>query len=250
MGKRGIGRGFRGGRPDKKRLFLLAAAALAVLWLLVSGIRWLVGEMAYWGREPGEIVTAALEQLAAADSYTYVLETALREGDQETPLAVFSGVKNGEDAWVKGQLAFLDTTVEMVRKDGQLYRREAAEGRWVRLPFFTLEILDQLMVEMVPTAIFSFSDFTEARFAGREKRDGVRCRVYEVMTKGEHPWLVDYWENFNFRFWIDQSGGQLVQGEVQADQPGNGARGIMVRLALGDFNVPVKIQGPDLAETN
>lgn len=244
MGRRSIGRGFRGGRPDRKMLLLAAVAAVLLLYLIWSGVSWLRSEMPYWGRQPSEIVTAALDDIKTASSYIYTLETALTEGGQETRLAVFSGAKSGRDARVVGELTFLKTTVEVIRKEDKLYRKDYSDSRWVELPLLSLESLDKLMVEMEPLTIFSFADLAEAKYAGKEKVDGVKCRVYEIMTRGEHPWLIDYWEDFTYRLWVDQQTGQLVRGEIRADQPGNGARGIVVRLSLGDVGKEITIEAP------
>ena len=86
----------------------------------------------------------------------------------------------------------------MIRKEDKLYRKDYSDSRWVELPLLSLESLDKLMVEMEPLTIFSFADLAEAKYAGKEKADGVKCRVYEIMTRGEHPWLIDYWEAVSY----------------------------------------------------
>lgn len=241
---KGIGRGLPVGSRDKRKLLIIAAAALALLLLIWSGVKWIAGEKPYWGRKPAEIVTAALDSVSAAGSYTYTLETCLVENDKEERLAVFSGAKSGRDSQVVGELDFLKTTVEIVWKDEKLYRKDHSEDRWVELPLLTLDSLDKLMVEIKPLTIFSFADTAEAKYAGKKKEAGKTCRVYEMMSLGEHPWLIDYWEDFNFRLWVDQKTGTLVKGEIRASQPGNGARGIVVRLLVDNIDKPIRIEAP------
>jgi hypothetical protein len=228
---------------SRGKLYGLAAVFGLVVFLGI--FRWLAGEAPYWGREPSEIVDSALNEIKIGVSYGYRMEALEETAGQRRVLAALEGQKSGGEAHIKGELPFINGAIELIRKNDQLYRKDALEKRWVKLPFVKLEELETLMVEINPLSIFRFLGDAEITYAGKEKLGGRRCRVYEAMTRGENMWLTFFWQDYNYRIWVDQKEGYLKRGEITAEHRDDSGHKLIVTVTVRDYNQPLTIAAPE-----
>ncbi|MEL7624191.1 MAG: hypothetical protein AAGU12_11435 [Clostridiales bacterium] len=228
----------------RRRIYLLAGAAALGLFIFLRFFLWLAGEIPYWGEEPIEIVNTALNEVKMGLSYSYSMEAVEEVDGQRRVLAVLEGRKSGSEAQISGDLPFINGSIELVRKSNQLYRKDALEDRWVKVPLVNLEDLETLMVEINPLSIFSFLDNTAVEYAGKGKVDGRRCRIYEAMSRGENMWLTFIWQDYNYRIWVDQKEGYLKQGEITAEHRDDSTHRLIVTVKIKDYNQPLTIEAP------
>ncbi|MPN45531.1 hypothetical protein SDC9_193098 [bioreactor metagenome] len=177
-------------------------------------------------------------------SYSYSMEAVEEVDGQRRVLAVLEGRKSGSEAQISGDLPFINGSIELIRKSNQLYRKDALEDRWVKVPLVNLEDLETLMVEINPLSIFSFLDNTAVEYAGKGKVDGRRCRIYEAMSRGENMWLTFIWQDYNYRIWVDQKEGYLKQGEITAEHRDDSTHRLIVTVKIKDYNQPLTIEAP------
>ncbi len=228
----------------RRKIYLLAAAVALGLFIFLRFFLWLTAEIPYWGEEPAETVTAALNEVKMGLSYSYSMEAVEEVAGQRRVLAVLEGQKSGSEARITGDLPFINGSIELIRKSNQLYRKDALEDRWVKVPLVNLEDLETLMVEINPLSIFAFLDDTAVEYAGKGKMDGRRCRIYEAASRGENMWLTFFWQDYNYRIWVDQKEGYLKQGEITAEHRDDSTHKLIVTVKIKDYNQPLTIEAP------
>ncbi|MDD2211655.1 MAG: hypothetical protein PHV56_01550, partial [Clostridia bacterium] len=73
---------------------------------------------------------------------------------------------------------------------------------------------------------------------------GKKCRVYELMTKGENKYLELFWQDFNYILWVDKKEGLIRQAQISAEHRDNSQHNLKIVLWLSDFNVPIELKPP------
>jgi hypothetical protein len=231
------------GRLKKKHIRNLVFVGLVLLAVFCLA-SWFVSELPYRDLTAEEVVNLGIGKIELGKSYSFTLNAKEFKKDQEKQLASLSGDVYQGDARVSGSLPFINAEIDLVRLGNVLYRKDSITDRWVQIPVSGLKNVEEFMMEINPLGAFEFLDSMEATYVGKEKVDGRRCRVYEVMTKGEHEWMTYFWQDYNYRIWIDQKEGYMKKGEVAAEHRDDSTHTLHVVVMITDFGKKINIEAP------
>ncbi|MCR4441832.1 MAG: hypothetical protein QHH10_06790 [Peptococcaceae bacterium] len=219
---------------------LLAACFLAAL--LVYGINELTAP------PPKEAVLQGLVKTLNAKSYRYrAVAVRVLEG-KESIISEINGEKNLRGVHLQGSLPIIKAEVEIYHLGDVLYRRDSLTKGWVVVPDKERAAVEKLIAEINPLGAFHFTerDNIDVKYVGREKAGGKTCRLYEVMGRGGNKYMELYWEDFNYRLWIDRKEGVIRRAEIMAEHRDNSRHLLKIDVELKDFNEPVDIKGPEV----
>ena len=234
-------------KPRRLWLLALSVSVLVLLVILVSGI---IADWPYRDLTPAEVVSQGIAKIEQGQSYSFTMKAVEIKGDQEKVLTDFSGEVNQGDAKIHGFMPFINAEIDLIRKDQQLFRKDSIDGRWVLIPAVGLENMETFMMEINPLGAFQFINNMDASYVGKEKVGGRKCRVYEVMTRGEHQLLTYYWHDYNYRLWIDQKDGFLKKGEVIAEHRDNALHTLHVTVDFKNYGKKIRIKAPESVKLN
>jgi len=221
-------------------------AALVVTSLLVYGNIYIFEELTRL--PPGEAVLQGLSKTINAQSYRFeALAKRTLEG-KETVISEVKGEKNIKGVHIKGILPIIQSEVEVYHLGDVMYRRDTFTQGWLEVPNKSRAAVEQLISEINPLGVFRFSDDIDVKYVGKEKVGKKACRVYEVMGRGENKFMELYWQDFNYRLWIDKKEGVIRKAEVMAEHRDNSQHRLGVTILLYDLNEPVEIIPPKAPE--
>lgn len=223
-------------------------------WLLLSLLIVIMGLGGFYMYEeftlpePQEAVQQGLAKTLGAKSYRYqAVAKRILEG-KESVLSQVVGEKNHQSVHIKGELPIIKAEVEIYQIGDTLYRRDTTSQGWLKVPAKGRAAFEQLIAEINPLGSFNFSQIVEAKYAGKEKIGGKTCRVYEVMARGENKFLELFWQDFNYRLWIDKNEGFINKAEVSAEHRNNSRHLLNISIILSDFNENIEIKEPQAGQ--
>lgn len=191
-----------------------------------------------------EAVLQGLSKSLNSSSCRYqAIAKRIKEG-KESVISQIYGEKNARGVHLNGSLPIIKAQVEVYHLGDKIYRRDPFTHGWLVVSSQGRASVEQLMAEINPLGIFNFSENIEVKYTGKEKVGKTACRVYEVMTRGENKFLELYWQDFNYRLWIDKKQGLIRKAEVSAEHRDDSSHTLSVSIELTDYNEPVEIEAP------
>ncbi|QNB46543.1 hypothetical protein BR63_09605 [Thermanaerosceptrum fracticalcis] len=223
-------------------------------WLLVSLLILALGLGGFYLYEevtqpdPQEAVKQGLVKTLGAKSYRYEAIAKRTLEGKESVLSQVVGEKNHQSVHIKGELPVIKAEVEIYQIGDTMYRRDTTSKGWLKVPAKGRVAFEQLIAEINPLGSFNFSQIIEVKYAGKEKIGGKTCRVYEVMARGENKFLELYWQDFNYKLWIDRNEGIIRKAEVSAEHRSNSQHLLNISILLSDFNENIEIKEPKVGQ--
>lgn len=195
---------------------------------------------------PQEAVIQGLAKTINTPSYRYHATASRILDEQETVISEIRGEKNLSGVHLTGNLPIISAEVEVYHLGDTLYRRDSLTAGWVVVPEQGKPAVEQLIAEINPLGAFHFSpeDNIDVKKAGSAKTGGRSCRVYEVMGRGVNEYMALYWQDFNYRLWIDKKDGVIRRAEVLAEHRDNSQHILKIIVELTDFNEDIEIAAP------
>ena len=219
-------------------------AAFVVTILLVWGNIYLYEELTRL--PPQEAVLQGVNKTINAQSYRYeALAKRILDG-QESVISEVRGEKNIKGVHLAGTLPIIQAEIEVYHLGDKMYRRDTFSGGWLEVPVKSRAAAEQLIAEINPLGVFHFVENPDAKYTGKEKVGQKVCRVYEVIGRGENKFMELYWQDFNYRLWIDQKEGVIRKAEVMAEHRDNSQHQLKVTILLDDLNEPVEVIPPEV----
>ena len=216
--------------------------ALLVIALLYGGV--------YFFQEitklpPQEAIKLSLLNTIHAQNYRFeVTATRIYEG-KETLLSDLCGEKGAQGVYLKGTIPLIKADVEIYHLGDTLYRSDPFTKGWVVVPIQGRVGIEQLIAELNPLGVFNFAEENlEAKYVGTERVQGKKCRVYEIMTKGENRYLQLYWQDFNYILWIDRKEGLIRKAQISADHRDDSQYNLKLSVSLYDYNEEIELKPP------
>lgn len=194
--------------------------------------------------EPQEAVLQGLAKSLNAQNYRYQATARRILDGKETVISEIWGEKSPQGVHLKGNLPIIKAEVEVYQLGDKMYRKDPLTQGWLVVANRGKASMEQLIVELNPLSVFSFSEDIAVKYRGQEKVAAVPCRVYEVMTKGENKFLELYWQDFNYRIWLDKKDGYLRKAEVSAEHRDNSLHSLTVGINFSAYNEPIEIKAP------
>lgn len=234
----------------KKPFIVLKLPALPWKWVLylVLALLLVYGNIAIYeelSRPPArEAVLQGLSKSLNSSSCRYqAVAKRVKEG-KESVLSEIWGEKNSQGVHLKGNLPIIKAEIEVYHLGDKIYRRDPFTQGWLVVSSQGRASVEQLIAEVNPLGIFKFPDNPDVKYTGKEKVGKTACRVYEIMTRGENKYLELYWQDFNYRLWIDKKDGLIRKAEVSAEHRDDSTHILTVIIELMDYNEPVEIKPP------
>jgi len=227
-------------RKQKRILVFIALLLMAVIW---GGSR-IISELPYRNLTAAEVVSQGIDKIKLGKSYSFTMQAKEIKEGQEKQLADLKGDVCQGNAQIAGNLPFINAEINLVRVGNDLYRKDSISDRWFKIPVADMESAEEFMMEINPLSIFENMENVQVNYVGKEKVEGRRCRVYEVMTKGEREWMTYFWQDYNYRIWIDQKEGYLKKGEVYAEHRDNSKHQMYLLVIVDDYGKNIDIKAP------
>jgi len=194
---------------------------------------------------PQEAIKQSLFNTLHAQNYRFkVKATRLYEG-KETLLSDLCGEKGAQGIYLKGMIPLIKADVEIYHLGNTLYRRDPFTKGWVVVPIEGRVGIEQLITELNPLGVFNFPEENlDAKDVGTERVQGKKCRVYEIMTRGENRYLQLFWQDFNYILWIDRKDGLIRQAQISANHRDDSLYNLKLLVSLYDYNEEIELKPP------
>lgn len=223
----------------KRKWFVFILLAL----VLFSGVIYFYKEINKL--PPQEAVKLSLFNTLQAQSYRFQVRASRSLEGQETLLSDLHGEKSRQGIYLRGLVPLIKADVEIYHIGDTIYRRDPFTKGWVVVPTGGRVGIEQLITELNPLGVFNFPDDNfVAKYVGTERVGRKKCRVYEVMTRGENKYLELFWQDFNYILWVDKKEGFIRQAQISAEHRDNSQHTLKVVLSLRDYNVPIELKPP------
>jgi len=193
---------------------------------------------------PLEAVLRGVEKSLNAQNYRYQATARRNLEGKETVISEIWGEKSPQGVHLKGSLPIIKAEVEIYQLGDKMYRKDPLTKGWLMVPNRGKASMEQLIAELNPLSVFSFQQDIAVQYRGKDKVGSVPCWVYEVMTKGENEYLELYWQDFNYRLWVDRKDGYLRKAEISAEHRDNSLHVLTVSITFSDYNEPIEIKAP------
>ncbi|HHX96720.1 MAG TPA: hypothetical protein GX687_04575 [Clostridia bacterium] len=217
--------------------------ALILLLIFLGGGFHLVREIRQ--PPPFEAVKQGLAYTLQASSFSFELQASRILKGETMILSEIQGQKAEEGVYVKGTLPLLNADLEIYYLGDQLYRRDTLTKDWVKIPAAGKIGVELLMAELNPLGVLEFlEEEFAAKYAGKAKVGKKKCRVYEVMSRGENKFAEFFWQDFNYILWVDQKGKYIRQAQITAEHRDEPEHDLQILITLGDFNRSFVLEPP------
>ncbi|MGI6144910.1 MAG: hypothetical protein GX092_04135 [Clostridia bacterium] len=194
---------------------------------------------------PQEAIKQSLFNTMHAQNYRFeVKATRIYEG-KETLLSDLHGEKGAQGIYLKGTIPLIKADVEIYHLGTTLYRRDPFTKGWVVVPTEGRVGIEQLITELNPLGVFNFPEENlDVKYVGVERVQGKKCRVYEIMTRGENRYLQLFWQDFNYIIWIDRKEGLIRQAQISAEHRDDSQYNLKLLVSFYDFNKEIELKPP------
>ncbi|MGI6649131.1 MAG: hypothetical protein ACOX5W_08750 [Bacillota bacterium] len=194
---------------------------------------------------PVDLINKALDQAYEASSYRYTMVSQfITEGQPQIWSDVTGEKANHHDLHLSGTM--LNTPIEMYQVGDTSYNRDPFTNRWYAVQGYDLTRQELLMTEVNPLANFNFKEIFEARYNGQEEVRHWDCWVVECTADLENQLLEVLWQDFQFKFWIDQRGHFLARGQLTAHSKSNPESILTITAEFYDYNQPIQLAVPQV----
>lgn len=193
---------------------------------------------------PDEAVLKALNASSNAGTYTYQVTATRSINDEEQLISDIQGDKGINGVHLVGSLPIVNAQVEIFQIGETVYRKDSYSNDWLIVPQRSKPGLEQLISELNPLASFYFSDKVDARYVGQERLGKKKCRVYEVMTRGENKFMELYWQEFKYIIWVDKKDEYISKALITAEHRDDSRHTLTVEITFRNYNGDIEITPP------
>lgn len=194
---------------------------------------------------PQEAVQQGLRNILQAENYCFQVQAIRQLKGEESVLSDLQGQKSPEGIYLCGVLPLLNANIEIYYLGETLYRRDPFTQGWVVVPTGGRVGIETLIQELNPLSAFNFPEGNfSVKYTGKERVNRKKCRVFEVMTRGENKYLELFWQDFNYILWIEEKGKFIRQAQITAEHRDDAAHYLKIVCTFDRVNVPLKIQPP------
>lgn len=191
---------------------------------------------------PEELLPEAISKTVSAQSYRYQVALKLDLNGEERVLSRVNGERNGEEFHLKGNIAAQDVDVYYV--DETVYMKDSVSGRWMTNHGVGIFQQDLFMIEVNPIDSLNYEVLNNIVYHGIEKGKKP-AYVMEYNPVITNKMLTTYWEDFQYKVWIDRKSKRIYKMEVFARHRDNHANGMHMQLLMYDFGKRIRIEAPE-----
>lgn len=192
-----------------------------------------------------ELVEEALSKAFEANSYRYKLKSQLcLEGEGQVWSDISGEKANQHDLHIVGTI--VNTPFEFYQIGKVSYNKDPITNKWFAVEGYDLTQQEILLSEVNPLSNFNFKEIVVADYVGKEKINGKNCWILNCTVDLENQLLQVLWEDFNFKFWIDQQQHLLRKGELTAKSKNNSKSFLSITVEFYDYNEEINFEVPEV----
>jgi hypothetical protein len=224
--------------------FLVALVFVAALALGYMGLR---GCTTGTGVEADALLTEALENTRASESYRYRIDSRLEtEGEATSYFSQIEGAAVMPDrVYIKGTL--INSPIEMIQIEDTTYMKDQITGQWLVLKGNRLAQSELFITELNPLGVLNFKDVPEIAYVGREGGLGRAQDVLELKPMVINPFLEMQFTDFDYRLWIDTEDQRIAKANITARSKSAPNQRLLIDIEFWDYNKEIAIEPPETA---
>lgn len=222
-------------------------------WVWAGLIILLVAGAGYWlylakqqsDVEPQALLEEALQNMAAAKSFRYKLESTLTVDDRREVVSRIEGEKDDSGSThIKGEM--VKTPINIYHIKDTSYNWDAFSKKWLVIKDLDTPTRDVLIAEMDPLSNFNFKSVSETEKLGFEKIGSNKCLVISCKPCLENELMEVALKDFRYKLWVDFRQRFIRKATLSAVSKNNPNARLAVTVEFFDFNENIRIEKPEV----
>ncbi len=226
----------------KRRQRILAVLIIVV----ITGTScWLYLERQRPDIEPQALLEESLQNMAAAKSYRYKLESTLTVDNRREVVSRIEGEKDGSgNTHIKGEM--VKTPVDIYHIQDTSYNWDAFSKKWLVIKDRDTPTRDVLIAELDPLSNFNFKSISEIEKLGFEKVGNNKCIVISCKPSLENELMEVALKDFRYKLWVDFRQKFIRKATLSAVSKNNENARLALTVEFFDFNESIRIEKPEV----
>ncbi len=191
-------------------------------------------------------LSKALANMEKIAEYRYNLKSGFAVEGREEVISEVEGEKSGAKTHIKGEM--VNTPVDIYYIDRTIYNYDSLSEKWLIIESDTTNSEELLISELNPLSNFRIRAPGTVEKIGFEKIDGTECLVAACKTGVKNELLDNFWQDFDYQFWIDYNKGLIKKARVEAKNKDSFETILKIEVVFEDINKKIGIEKPDVTE--
>ncbi|HHV77411.1 MAG TPA: hypothetical protein GXX39_08590 [Syntrophothermus lipocalidus] len=222
-------------------------------WLLIGFISLAVIGVIYWlylakqerDIEPQTLLEETLQNMAAAKSFRYKLESTLTIDDRREVVSRIQGEKDDSGSThIKGEM--VKTPIDIYHIKDTTYNWDSSSKKWLVIKDAEADTRDVLIAELDPLSNLNFKSISQVEKLGFEKVGGTRCFIISCRPSIENELMEVALKDFRYKLWVDYRQKYIRRATLSAVSKNNPNARLTMKVEFFDFNQDIRVQKPEL----
>ena len=222
-------------------------------WLLIGFISLAIIGVIYWlylakqerDIEPRTLLEETLQNMAAAKSFRYKLESTLTIDDRREVVSRIQGEKDDSGSThIKGEM--VKTPIDIYHIKDTTYNWDSSSKKWLVIKDAEADTRDVLIAELDPLSNLNFKSISQVEKLGFEKVGGTRCFIISCRPSIENELMEVALKDFRYKLWVDYRQKYIRRATLSAVSKNNPNARLTMKVEFFDFNQDIRVQKPEL----
>ncbi len=222
-------------------------------WLLIGFISLAIIGVIYWlylakqerDIEPQTLLEETLQNMAAAKSFRYKLESTLTIDDRREVVSRIQGEKDDSGSThIKGEM--VKTPIDIYHIKDTTYNWDSSSKKWLVIKDAEADTRDVLIAELDPLSNLNFKSISQVEKLGFEKVGGTRCFIISCRPSIENELMEVALKDFRYKLWVDYRQKYIRRATLSAVSKNNPNARLTMKVEFFDFNQDIRVQKPEL----
>jgi len=222
-------------------------------WLLIGFISLAVIGVIYWlylakqerDIEPQTLLEETLQNMAAAKSFRYKLESTLTIDDRREVVSRIQGEKDDSGSThIKGEM--VKTPIDIYHIKDTTYNWDSSSKKWLVIKDAEADTRDVLIAELDPLSNLNFKSISQVEKLGFEKVGGTRCFIISCRPSIENELMEVALKDFRYKLWVDYRQKYIRRATLSAVSKNNPNARLTMKVEFFDFNQDIRVQKSEL----
>lgn len=225
-----------------------ALAGLAAV-ILLAALAVFLPRLTFYYRanqiNPDELMSQALKNTAAANSFRYTLESLLLIENRREVISRVEGEKSEEgNIHIKGEM--VKTPVDIYHFNQTVYNWDSFSKRWLEIKDSQSNPAKVLISELDPLSNFHFKNVGEVHKVGWGNVDRSRCMIINCRPSVENELMEILWQDFRYKIWIDAEERVIRKATLSAVSKNNPDTKLQLSVSFKDYGKTIRVEKPDI----
>ncbi|ADI01372.1 hypothetical protein [Syntrophothermus lipocalidus] len=222
-------------------------------WLLIGFISLAIIGVIYWlylakqerDIEPQTLLEETLQNMAAAKSFRYKLESTLTIDDRREVVSRIQGEKDDSGSThIKGEM--VKTPIDIYHIKDTTYNWDSSSKKWLVIKDAEADTRDVLIAELDPLSNLNFKSISQVEKLGFEKVGGTRCFIISCRPSIENELMEVALKDFRYKLWVDYRQKYIRRATLSAVSKNNPNARLTMKVEFFDFNQDIRVQKSEL----